>query len=52
LPSGVPASGSRRWLSADRRLRARCIRGYGAACWRGGRDGCAAGGDAQTQRGG
>ena len=36
-PSGVPASGSWRWLSADRRLRARCIRGYGAACWRGGK---------------
>lgn len=37
LPSGVPASGSRRWLSADRRLRARCVRGCGAACWRGGK---------------
>ena len=36
-PSGVPASGSWRWLSAARRLRARCIRGYGAACWRGGK---------------
>jgi LuxR family maltose regulon positive regulatory protein len=33
LPSGVPASGSRRWLSADRAC-ARCIRGCGAACWR------------------